>query len=315
MSAIVTLTLNPTVDKSSSVEQVLSERKLRCGPPSYQPGGGGINVARAVHELGGDAHALWTRGGAVGDLLASLLDEEGVSHEPLPIREMTRENLIVYEQSSGQQYRFGMPGPELRGEESERCLKRFRKSAPPPDYLVLSGSLPRGLPDDFYAVVSRAAATGGTRIVVDTSGEALARATDAPVFLLKPNVRELGHLAGKQVEGDAEIHAVARRLIDEGKAEVIVTSLGSGGAMLSTAERHEHVRAPTVKIRSKVGAGDSMVAGIVHGLAEGKPIRDAVRLGVAAGAAAVITPGTELCRRPDVERLYAELMVENQAET
>jgi 6-phosphofructokinase 2 len=314
VSAIVTLTLNPTVDKSSSVEQVLPERKLRCGPPSYQPGGGGINVARAVHDLGGDAQALWTRGGAVGDLLAGLLDEEVVPHEPVAIREMTRQNLIVYEQSSGQQYRFGMPGPELRPEEAEHCLERVRELAPSPDYLILSGSLPRGLPDDFYATVSRAAAAG-TRIVVDTSGEPLARAIDAPVFLLKPNVRELGHLAGKQVEGDAEIHEVARRLIDQGKAEVIVTSLGSGGAMLSTAERHEHVRAPTVKIRSKVGAGDSMVAGIVHGLSQGKSIREAVRLGVAAGAAAVITPGTQLCRRADVERLYADLTREDQEAT
>jgi 6-phosphofructokinase 2 len=174
---------------------------------------------------------------------------------------------------------------------------------------VLSGSLPEGVGDDIYAKLAKQMPEE-CRVVVDTKGDVLARSLETPVYLIKPNVRELGQLVGRDIESDEEIVEVSRRLISDGKVQVVVTSLGSGGAMLVTADHTEQLRSPTVKIRSKVGAGDSMVAGIVLGLARGWSVRDAVRLGIAAGAAAVMTEGTELCRRADVERLY-EHMVES----
>ncbi len=303
MPPIVTLTVNPAVDKNSAVQQVVAERKLRCEDPEYHPGGGGLNVARAITELGGEVTAYWTCGGAIGQLLEQLLDEEGISHNPISIEAHTRENLIMYERSSELQYRFGMPGATLTAGEVQTCRDRLHAIDPPPEYLVLSGSLPPGVDDDFYAQMA-AAMPSTCRVVLDTSGGPLKRGLEAPLYLVKPNMRELGHLAGREVEDDRQIREVARSLIDRGEVQAVVTSLGSGGAVLTTADAHRHVRAPTVTIHSKVGAGDSMVAGLVLALARGKALEDALRFGVAAGSAAVMTGGTELCRREDAERLY-----------
>ena len=303
MPQIVTLTLNPAVDKISSVPQVVAERKLRCATPRYDPGGGGLNVARAIQILGGQVTAYWTRGGPMGQLLAERLDADGVPHRPIPIEAMTRENLIVFEESNGQQYRFGMPGAKLTPDEVELCLRTLRELDPPPDLLVLSGSLPPGVPDDFYARAARDI-PADCRVILDTSGPPLRQGIEGGVYLIKPNVRELSELAGHETLEDTEICELSRNLISAGKVQVVVTSLGSAGAVVVTEQHCENIRAPTVKVRSKVGAGDSTVAGIVLGLAQETDILDAVRLGVAAGSAAVMTEGTELCRQDDAWRLY-----------
>jgi len=311
MARVVTVTLNPAVDKSISVEQVVPERKLRSDRPVLEPGGGGINVARVLHELGVAAAAHWTLGGFTGARLESLLDAMGLEHHPLVIGGETREHLIVFERSTGQQFRFGTPGPGLTGAELEALMQRIAALPAATPYLVLSGSLPGGVPDDTYAHLAEAA-PAGCRVVLDTSGEALQHGVDTPLFLIKPNVRELGQLAGQAIEDDDQVRGVARSLIERGKVEVVVTSLGAGGAMATTASEHWHVRAPTVKIRSAVGAGDSMVGGIVAALTRGRPLREAIRYGVAAGAAAVKTDGTQLCRRDDVEQLDARMADEGQ---
>jgi len=307
ISMIVTVTLNPALDRSFSVERVVPENKLSCGPPSFDAGGGGLNVARVIHELGGEAMAFWTCGGIVGQLLRETLDQVGVRHQPVCIEEMTRENVIVFEESSGQQYRFGMPGAAMSEQELEACLSEIKQLDPSPQFLVLSGSLPPGLEDHTYARIARAA-PDGCRVIVDTREQPLKCSLEASLFLIKPNLRELGILAGREVTEDAEIEEACERLIDQGNVEVIVVSIGSGGVMLFTRDHHEKIRAPTVKIRSKVGAGDSTVGGIVTGLSQGLTINDAVRFGVAAGSAAVMTEGTQLCRREDVERLFRDMM-------
>lgn len=306
MPTIVTLTLNPAVDCSCSVDRVVPEHKLRCSQPQYDPGGGGINVARAVGELGGDAKAIWTSGGPMGQLLAELLDATGIDHQAIPITEQTRENFIVYEEVSTQQYRFGTPGPRLTEQDVRGCLESVERLDPAPDYLVLSGSLPPACDPLIYAEFARKAPPR-CRVIVDTSGRPLKESLKARPFLIKPNLRELGQLFEREIESDEDIRGAARRLIDTERVEVVVTSIGSGGAVLTTAELSEHIRSPTVPIRSKVGAGDSMVAGIVHRLSQGDSVREAVRFGVAAGAAAVMTSGTTLCRREDTERLYRQM--------
>jgi 6-phosphofructokinase 2 len=306
MPKIVTVTLNPTVDKSCSVEQVVAERKLRCGQPTYDPGGGGINLARAVAELGGDVAAYWPCGGVIGELLRQLLDDEGIEHYPIEIRAMTRENLVVFEQSSEQQFRFGLPGATLTDEELQSFLDVLLAEDPPPEYLVLSGSLPPDVDEHLYSRIANMM-PDSCRVILDTSGRPLQFGLESPLFLIKPNMHELEQLAGRSIEDDTQIRDIARALIDQGRTQVVLTSLGSGGAVLTTADEHEQLRSPTVKIRSKVGAGDSMVAGIVFALSQGKPLADATRYGIAAGAAAVMTEGTELCRRHDTERLYKEM--------
>lgn len=242
----------------------------------------------------------------MGRLLGRLLDQERLPHQPIAISDMTRENLIVFEDRSGQQYRFGMPGPELTAKEAEHWLEVVEGLDPAPGYLVLSGSLPPGVGDDFYVRMCERAPSS-SRLVVDVSGEALKRSLEVGLFLLKPNLRELAELTGRSLQGDAEVESAARSIIARGKAEAVLVSLGRGGAMLVTRDRIDNIRAPTVQVNSKVGAGDSTVAGMILALSRGQSLVDAAYFGVAAGTAAVMTPGTELCRREDTERLYAEM--------
>ncbi len=306
MDTVVTLTLNPAVDLSTSTDHVVADRKLRCDARTFDPGGGGVNVARVLHELGVPARALWTRGGLMGDLLERLLDEAGIAHEPIQIERETREHLTVLERSSGRQYRFNLPGPRLSEAELEEVHARVAGLDPRTSYLVLSGSLPLGTPEDFYARLAEASPEG-CKVVLDTSDGALQRGVEGPIYLIKPNVGELGRLAGMEIEGEHQIRDVARELIHSNGVSVVVTSLGPAGATATTADEHWHVIAPPVQARSAVGAGDSMVGGIVAALARGRPLEEAIRWGVAAGTAAVKTDGTQLCRRADVERLFDSL--------
>ena len=309
MQKIITLTMNPAIDKSASVENVVPERKLRCRPPRYEPGGGGINVSRAIHKLGGESTAFYLAGGPLGEMLRNLLDQEGLNHRPINIKGLTRQNLTVYEESTGQQFRFGMPGPEVNEKEWQQLLEKLLTHDPKPAYIVASGSLPSGVPKDFYAGVARSAKEIGARMILDTSGEPLSLAVQEGVYLIKPNLREFGNLGEAEIEQETEQEALARQIIDKGQSEVVVVSLGAAGALLVEKQGYQRLRAPTVTIKSKVGAGDSMVAGITLKLAQGDSVVEAVRFGVAAGAAAVMTPGTELCRKEDAESLYDKIAV------
>ncbi|UOG75667.1 1-phosphofructokinase family hexose kinase [Hymenobacter tibetensis] len=308
MAHIVTLTLNPTVDKSTSVGKIVAEHKLRCAPPKFEPGGGGINVSRALKRLGADSLAIFPASGPAGTLLQHLLTQEGIDQHPITTINWTRENFIVVDSSTNQQYRFGMPGREVSSDEQNLILETLRALTPAPDFLVVSGSLPPGIEPDFLATIVRQAHEVGTKVVVDTSGPALERVLEEGVFMIKPNVGELSRMAGVDEVDSRAVAAAAKALIREGKSQLIVVSLGPQGACLVTDELVDHIPAPTVKKRSTVGAGDSMVAGVIYALANGKSVREAVRLGVACGTAATMNPGTELFKKEDAERLYNWLL-------
>jgi 6-phosphofructokinase 2 len=306
MPRIITLTMNPAVDKSCSVHSVVAERKLRCTPPQLEPGGGGVNVARAVRRLGGDAEAICAAGGPPGDLLAQLLEGEGVPRRMVRVEGWTRQNLMVRENTTGRQFRFGMPGPSMHTDEWQSCLRAL-EDVSEGDYVVASGSLPSGVPDDFYGRVARQMKERRARVFVDTRGEPLRRAAQAGVFLLKPNMREFQELAETELTEEDQQEAAAARMIEDGWCEVVVLSLGGAGALLVSRDLSERIRSPSVPIRSTIGAGDSMVGGIALGLTRGLPVESAVCFGIAAGAAAVMTPGSELCERESAERLYARM--------
>jgi 6-phosphofructokinase 2 len=307
VARIVTLTLNPSIDTSSSVGRVVAERKLRCSPPVHEPGGGGINISRAVRNLGGESVAVFPAGGHNGEKLVDLLDAENIRHRPMRIEQGTRENFTVYEESTGQQYRFGMPGPTLGKKEWKRCIEEVLGVNPAPGFVAASGSLPPGVPNDFYAQLARSVRDAGARMILDTSGPALAIGVDAGVYLIKPNLRELQDIMGEEYRFEAQQDEWAGQLIRQGRCEVVVISLGAGGAVAFWKDGRLRLRAPTVPIKSKVGAGDSMVGGMVLALSRGMDLPEVVRFGMAAGAAAVMTPGTELCRREDTERLYGQM--------
>lgn len=303
MPAIVTLTMNPALDIATATDSVMPDHKLRCGEPRYDPGGGGINIARAVHRLGGDASAVFPVGGLSGEMLCRLLHAEGVPHVPVPIAGLTRENLAVVERQSGKEYRFVLPGPLLGTHDQERCLDALMMHHGGAAYLVASGSLPPGVPAEFYARVRELAASCGARFVLDSSGPALAGAACGS-FLIKASLRELEELTGDTIRSGAAQEKAASEMVAQGRAEIFVVSLGAQGALLATAQGVWRFPAVPVQALSSVGAGDSMVAGIVLSLTRGSNLIEAVKFGTAAGAATLLRLGTELCHREDAERLY-----------
>jgi 6-phosphofructokinase 2 len=308
MKTIVTMTVNPSVDKSTRVAHVTAEQKLYCKPPQFDPGGGGVNVARAIKKLGGESLLLYPVGGLTGKMLQTLLDKESLNHRHFPIEGSIRESLVVLEESTGLQYRFGMPGPGFQEQEWEQFLTAMSVMDPVPEYLVASGSLPPGVPVDFYAQVARLGKNRGAKVIIDVAGEALKKALEEGVYLIKPNIREFGELVGKKIHEESQIKGAAQQLVKNGRCELLVISLGAAGALMVSEGVAERILPPTVPIVSKVGAGDSMVAGIVLSLAHGRSPRESVFFGVAAGAAAVMTPGTELCRKEDAERLFESMV-------
>ena len=312
MSTVVTFTPNPAIDATTAVDRVIAERKLRCGAPRFDPGGGGINVARVIRRLGGDATALFFSGGPTGKLLQELLERDEVANRTVECEQWTRENLTVVEESSGHQFRFGMPGPEVTLDEWQTALRLLREWEPAPTFVVASGSLPPKAPADAFAQVARIAKERGSRLVLDTSGAALVGGISAGVYLVKPNLRELSELTGAKISGEDDIETAATSIIERGWSEVVVVSLGARGALLLTANECDRIIAPIVPVLSRVGAGDSMVGGIVLALGRGCSLDEAVRFGVAAGAAAVMQPGTELCHRADVERLFCREKVKSR---
>ncbi|MHB1177869.1 MAG: 1-phosphofructokinase family hexose kinase [Daejeonella sp.] len=304
MSGILTVTISPTVDNSTIVAKLIPEQKLQCNPPKYEPGGGGINVSRGLKRLGSASVALFPSGGFTGDLLVALLQKEGIYYETVKTKNATRENFIVLESSSNQQYRFGMPGAKIYPAEEKLILKAIEKLSANTDYIVASGSIPPGINVDFFAKIARISKKAGNRFIADTSGEALKEVAEEGIYLLKPNLRELSLLSGGVTLDNKLIDDAARTLIGNGKCEVIVVSMGPQGAYLVTEDFAEQVQAPTVKKLSTVGAGDSMVAGMVYALSKGKSLKEMIRMGVACGTAATMNPGTELFKRDDAERLY-----------
>lgn len=310
VKTIISIAMNPSIDKSTTVERVIVERKLYCKTPVYEPGGGGVNVSRAIKKLGAESTLLYTSGGMSGQLLNNLLEEEKIGHKPAHIKGVIRENVIIFEETTGLQYRFGMPGPVLTEEEWQRCLDGLESIEPKPDYIVASGSLPSGVPVDFYARLARIGKEKGIKVVVDAPSENLKPVLQEGVYLIKPNIREFRELFDEEIKEEPKIKEKAREIVKTGQSEVVVISLGAAGIIAAFDERVEHIVPPTVSVVSKVGAGDSMVAGIVLSLAKGMPVLNAIRFGVAAGTSAVMTPGTELCRREDAERIYKEMIYE-----
>ncbi len=299
---IVTLTLNPALDKSTAVAHLSPEQKLRCSALQLDAGGGGINVSKGIRKLGGDSTAVFPVGGHNGRRLSELVTEAGIPVETVQIAGETRENFSVLETGSGAQYRFTFPGLPLTEKEADACLDLVRQLKP--EIFVASGSLPPGLPETYYEKVAAFAKAIDTRFILDTSGAALLAAADEGLYLLKPNLAELSALAGVPKLEINQVDDAALDIIHQGKCEIVVVSLGPQGALVVTRDGFEHIPAPTVKKQSTVGAGDSMVAGMVWALSTGKTPREMAQIGVACGTAATMNPGTELFHTEDVWRLH-----------
>lgn len=306
MARIVTLTLNPTVDSSCEADRVVPIHKVRTHNQRYDPGGGGINVARVLSRLGDPVEVVYLAGGPTGTLLDELLGPTGLPCHPVRIAASTRMSLAVFERATGQEYRFVPEGPEVTPAELAAVLELVL--ALDCDWLVASGSLPGGLPADTYARLAARLANHRTRMVLDTSGPALAAALDAGgLFLAKPSQGEFEALLGRTFASRADLARAAAAFVAAGKARHLAVTLGHEGAILACAEGVVDLPGLDVAVRSATGAGDSFVAGMIHGFAAGEDAAGALRWGVAAGTAAVLTPGTGLCAADDVRRIRSQL--------
>lgn len=309
MASIATLTINPAVDISTSVGKIVPVHKMRCAASRYDPGGGGINAARVIRRLGGDVTAIYPVGGATGRLLHRLLDSEGMASVTFPVRNETRTSFTVLEEGTGDEYRFVLPGPPLAEAEWHRGLHEVERMHPHPELLVMSGSLPPEVPGDFYARVARTAKAWGARLVLDASGPALSAGLAEGVFLTKPSLRELRELTGEALDSEQSQVAACRGLVASGRAEIVALTLGDEGALLVARDRALRAPALEVKAVSTVGAGDSFLGAVVWAITAGRGLEEAFRYGLAAGSAALLTPGTELCRLADIEALRGQVTV------
>lgn len=306
MPSIITITLNPAIDKTTSVDVLVPDKKMKCAEPFFDAGGGGVNVARAIKKLGGEAIAIYMAGGYSGNFFGQLLSKEFVESFVIEIDGYTRENLTVFEKKSKRQYRFGMPGPVIAEKEWKELLVLL-ENIDDVSFIIASGSVPEGVPEDIYARISKIAKKKNAKFIVDTSGNALKHAVNEGAYLLKPNLAELSSLVGKEWIDENQITEAAKEILTKEKTHALVVSMGEKGAIIVTRDEARLISPPLVERKSTVGAGDSMVAGIVISLSKGKSLLEAAKYGVACGTAATMNPGTELCRLEDAERLYAEI--------
>ncbi|NNU81177.1 hexose kinase [Halovulum dunhuangense] len=309
---ILTVTLNPALDVAAETPELRPDEKLRCSLPRNEPGGGGVNVARAVTYLGGRAEAMVALGGPVGAVMRAMIEAEGITVHDLGVGHPTRQTLNVTEGRTGRQYRFMLPGPEWTGADCVAAAAAILGQVRAGDLVVASGSLPPGVPPDFFPALAGDLAARGAGLVVDTSGPALARAARggaSPLVALRMNRVEAEALAARPLASVADAADLASALVLRGAARIVAIAYGAEGTIVAEAGGRWLCHAPDVEVVSRVGAGDSFVAGFVLALSRGATTPDACALGVAAATSAVTTSGTRLCERGATEGYLAAVAI------
>lgn len=303
---ILTVTLNPALDLSTGAERVRPDQKLRCDKPVVDPGGGGINVSRAIQIMGGQSTAMVALGGATGTRIAEMLKADGLSLVRLTAPGETRQSLAVNDRATGEQYRFVLPGPEWHRAHVADMTSAIAEAARAGGWVVVSGSNPPGVPDGFEQMLAVRLKDSAAKLVVDTSGEALRvlAGSSTPVDVLRMDSLEAEALAGRPLPLRSDSAAFAAGLVRNGAARRVIVARGADGSVIAGPDGAWHAEAAPVQVVSAVGAGDSFVAGFVLALARGSRPPEALALGTAAASAAVMTPATELCHADDVWRFH-----------
>ncbi|MEM7720638.1 MAG: 1-phosphofructokinase family hexose kinase [Pseudomonadota bacterium] len=309
---ILTITLNPTVDYCTTAPGIGAGVKLRCSEPQIDPGGGGINVARAIRLLGGQATALVAIGASTGANLLQLLALEGVPTVAFQGPGETRQSMSVIDETSGDQYRFVMPGPVWQSHDVPRALASVDQAASGDTLVVLSGSQPPGVAKDFPSILSDHVAGRGSRLIVDTSGPALFHLAEQPresLYVLRMNGEEGEELAGRPLRTRSDTAEFARGLIEKGVARIVVVARGPDGSVMATKDGAWHGVSPPAPVISKVGAGDSFVGAFTLYLSLEAPVDECLRRGVAAASAATMTEATRLCDPELTAQQYRDCVV------
>jgi 6-phosphofructokinase 2 len=307
---ISTITLNPSLDQHLTVDGLVLDGPNRWSRLHRYAGGKGIDVSRAIHEMGGRTIAYGFIGGTIGRAVEILLDEEGVPFSFTPIKGETRTNFIITDTKTNHQTRIDAPGPHISGSEFERFRKKMQRIRPSPDLIVMGGSVPPGVPNNVYYTIITEAKSFGVRSILDADGQPLVEGVKAQPYLIKPNVREVEELLGRRLPDEAAIIKAARDIVEMG-IEIAVISRGKEGIIAASKDTVIKAVPPEVKVKSTVGSGDCSIAGLALKLANEEPLAKACQLAVAMGTAAVLTPGTELARRTDVEALLPLIKVQN----
>lgn len=299
---IITLTVNPALDKSAHFSGLVPEQKIRCEAPLYDAGGGGINVSKAISRLEGTSLAVLASGGPSGEIIKEILNKELIAFQAIETKNWTRESFVAVDDNTNSQYRFNFPGTAVTETEKNQIIQVVEGLES--KFLVVSGSLRDGLPVGFYQKMAQIAKKSNSKLIVDTAGEALEKVLETGAYLIKPNVGELAKLIGVDRLEMEEVNEAAKKIIAKGGAEIVVVSLGPQGAVLVTKDVYEYVPAPNVAKKSTVGAGDSMVGGMVWALSQNKSLKEVIRWGVACGSAATMNEGTQLFKLEDAKRLF-----------
>jgi len=305
---IATITLNPSLDITITVDGLVVDETNRWKNSRLYAGGKSIDVSRAISEIGGRTVAYGFIGGNPGRQVEILLDKEGVTFSFTPVEHETRANFIITDTKTSQQTRIDAPGPRISKEEFERFRRKIRQIFPQPNLVVMSGSIPPGLPVNIYYDMIMDAKDFKVRCLLDSDGQWLEAGIKAEPYLVKPNVREAEALLKTELSTEEVIIKAALNLVEAG-VEVAVISRGKDGLIAATKRMIVKAVPPEVKVKSAVGAGDCTIAGLALKLVHEEPLIEACRLAVAMGTAAVLTPGTELCHRADVERLLPQVKV------
>jgi 6-phosphofructokinase 2 len=309
MSKVLTLTMNPALDLSTSIDKVVHTDKLRCTAAKTQPGGGGINVARVLNRLGmtmGDTCvAVYPVGGLNGQLLQQTLDQAGLQTRPVEISGDTRQAFSVHETTTGKDFRFLLPGPTLTESEWQLCLNTVLALTQAGDTVVASGSLPSGVPDNLFANLATALKTKGAHMVLDSSGTPLKLALETGVYLVKPSLRELEEFTGKSLQTEAQWRAAARAIVQSGQAQIVALSLGDAGALLVTPQHSYRAPAIPVEVVTSVGAGDNFVGGFIWAMQNGEPLERCLAYGLASASSALMNRNESVCEPEAMHRLVA----------
>ncbi|MDP5308311.1 1-phosphofructokinase family hexose kinase [Paracoccus spongiarum] len=308
---ILTVTLNPALDLSTAADEVRPDLKLRCDKPVVDPGGGGINVSRAIKIMGGASTAMVALGGATGTRIAEMLKADGLSLVRLTAPGETRQSLAVTDRATGGQYRFVLPGPEWHTTHVADMMSAITERALAGGWVVVSGSNPPGVAPGFEQMLTVRLKDGRARLLVDTSGEALRAlaGSSIPVDVLRMDSHEAEGLAGRPLPLRGDSAAFAAGLVRHGAAKSVIVARGADGSVIAGPDGAWHAEAARVPVVSAVGAGDSFVAGFVLAMARDWPVPEALALGAAAASAAVMTPATDLCHAADVARFYDRRVV------
>ena len=310
---ITTITINPALDVHSSIDNLAPEIKLRCERPSYNPGGGGINISRVLQRMKLDCNTWFPEGGYTGKIISGLLKKEGLLICPFHSRKATRENINIVENKTKNQYRFCMPGEDL-GKAFYNLLFEKIVQLEPNGILVISGSMPSHYPEDFFTKISNTCESKSIKLIVDTSGDALKHTIANNVFLIKPNFQEIAELYGEITLSKKKAIDLSKSLVKEGRVKNILLTNGKFGAWLISKETVFFIKPPSVNVKSTIGAGDSALAGAVYGIAQNYTPQNILAMSVAAGTATTLQEGSTLCDWEDVNHLFLNINHDNDVE-